>query len=46
MKGIVAAAGVLLAVILYCCIRAGAQEDGWMEEMRRRGEMDAERKDK
>ena len=41
MKGIIAAAGVCAAVILYCCIRAGAQEDRWMEEMQRRGETDA-----
>ncbi len=46
MKGIVAVAGVLVAVILYCCIRARAQEERRMEKMKRRGEMDAERKDK
>lgn len=43
MKGIIAAAGVFVAVILYCCIRLGAQEDRWMEEMRRREEIDAGR---
>ena len=44
MKGIIAAAGVFAAVTLYSCIRAGAQEDRRMEEMRRRGEWDAGRK--
>lgn len=43
MKGVIAAAGVCAAVILYCCIRAGAQEGRWMEEMQRRGETDAGR---
>ena len=44
MKGIIAAAGVFVAVTLYSCILAGAQEDRQMEEMRQRGEWDAGRK--
>lgn len=44
MKGIIAVAGVFAAVTLYSCIRAGAQEDKQMEEMRQRGEWDAGRK--
>lgn len=43
---IIAAAGVFVAVTLYSCIRAGAQEDQRMEEMRQRGEWDAGRKDR
>ena len=46
MKGIIAAAGVFVAVTLYSCIRAGAQADQRMEEMRQRGEWDAGRKDR
>lgn len=41
MKGIIAAAGIFAAVMLYCCVRAGAQGDRQMEEMQRREEMDA-----
>lgn len=41
MKGIIAAAGIFAAVTLYSCIRAGAQEDRRMEEMKQRGEWDA-----
>ena len=44
MKGIIAAVGIFAAVTLYSCIRAGAQEDRQMEEMRQRGEWDAGRK--
>ena len=44
MKGILAATGIFAAATLYSCIRAGAQEDRWMEEMKRRGERDAGRK--
>ncbi|MCI8282974.1 MAG: hypothetical protein HFI76_15180 [Lachnospiraceae bacterium] len=44
MKGILAAAGIFAAATLYSCIRAGAQEDRRMEEMKRRGEWDAGRK--
>ena len=44
MKGIIAAAGVFAAAILYCCIRIETQEDRWMEEMQRRGKKDAGRK--
>ena len=36
MRGIIAAAGIFVAVTLYSCIRAGAQEDRRMEEMKRR----------
>ena len=43
MRGIIAAAGVFVAVTLYSCIRAGAQEDRRMEEMKQRGEWDAGR---
>ena len=43
MKGIIAAAGIFVAVTLYSCIRAGAQEDRRMEEMKQRGERDAGR---
>ena len=43
MKGILAAAGIFAAATLYSCIRAGAQEDRRMEEMRQRGEWDAGR---
>ena len=46
MKGIIAAVGIFAAVTLYSCIRAGAQEDRQMEEMRQRGEWDAGRKDR
>ena len=44
MKGILAAAGIFAVATLYSCIRAGAQEDRRMEEMKRRGEWDAGRK--
>ena len=44
MKRIIAAAGIFVAVTLYSCIRAGAQEDRRTEEMKRRGEWDAGRK--
>ncbi len=44
MKGIIATVGVFAAVMLYPCVRAGAQEDRRMEEMRQRGEWDAGRK--
>ena len=44
MKGIIAAAGVFAAVMLYSCVRAGAQGDRRMEKMKRRGEWDAGRK--
>ena len=43
MRGIIAAAGIFVAVTLYSCIRAGAQEDRRMEEMKQRGERDAGR---
>lgn len=43
MRGIIAAVGIFLAVTLYSCIRAGAQEDRRMEEMKQRGEWDAGR---
>lgn len=43
MKEIIATAGICVAVILYCCIRVGAQEDRRMEKMRRREEMNADR---
>ena len=46
MKGILAVAGIFAAATLYSCIRAGAQEDRRMEEMKRRGEWDAGRKDR
>lgn len=32
---------VLSTFFLYCCIRAGAQEDRWMEEMEREDRQDA-----
>lgn len=36
MKGImigVVAIAALFTFFLYCCVRVGAQEDRWMEEM-------------
>lgn len=33
--------GVLLAFMLYCCIRVGAQTDQWMERLRKKGGTDA-----
>ena len=44
MKGIVIGAavivGLLLSFFLYCCVRVGAQEDRWMEEMEWKGRQD------
>lgn len=35
---------VLSTFFLYCCVRAGAQEDRWMEEMEWKDKQDASRK--
>ncbi|MCI9420585.1 MAG: hypothetical protein HFG32_11330 [Eubacterium sp.] len=43
MRGIIATTAIFVAVTLYSCIRAGAQEDRRMEEMKQRGEWDAGR---
>lgn len=44
MRGIIAVAGIFAAATLYSCIRAGAREDRQMEEVKQRGELDADRK--
>nr|WP_303007495.1 hypothetical protein [uncultured Anaerostipes sp.] len=44
MKGIIigiTAIGLLSAFFLYCCIRAGAQEDRWLEELEWKDREDA-----
>lgn len=40
MRGImigIGIAGILTTFLLYCCVRAGAEEDRWLEEMGRKG---------
>lgn len=47
MKGIVigiGAIGLFAFFILYCCVRVGAQEDRWMEEMEWKERNDGDRK--
>lgn len=47
MRGIMVGIGILGFVtmfLLYCCVRAGAQEDRWLEEMDRKGWRDEGRK--
>ncbi len=44
MKGIIigiTAIGLLAAFFLYCCIRAGAQEDRWLEALEWKDREDA-----
>lgn len=47
MKGIIvgiATIGLLASFFLYCCVRVGAREDRWMEEMEWKDRQDAGRK--
>lgn len=43
MELFIAAAAIAVAVVVYCCLRAGDLEREWMEEMQKREEMDAGR---
>lgn len=44
MKWMIAAVGILgflVVLVLYCCIRAGAQEDRMLEALEQKGRQDA-----
>lgn len=44
MIGAVVIVSLLLTFFLYCCLRAGAQEDRWLEELEWKDQKDAGRK--